>query len=372
MRIMFLIRSLNKGGAERQLISLAVGLKECGHVITVAVFYPGGILQEKLTAYGVPVISLNKRGRWDIFRFLVCLVRTVRSESPEILHAYLGTSNILSVLLKPLFPRCRIIWGMRASNLDLDCYDWFFRVLYRIECILSRFADLIIANSRAGKAIAIARGIPKHMIVVIPNGVDTQHFKPDSKVRARLRSEWGIRDDEILIGLVGRLDPMKDHPTFIKAAALLARQRRDVRFACVGDGPVDYTQKLHAFAHQLGLNGKLIWVGARDNMPAVYNAFDVASSSSRGEGFSNVIGEAMACGVPCVVTDVGDSARIVGDTGVVVPPRDPIALAHGLKTALENDLNVNSTRQRVMAQFSLKRLLRRTEETLDYILEKVK
>ena len=134
-----------------------------------------------------------------------------------------------------------------------------------------------------------------------------------------MRLEWGIAECEKLIGQVGRLDPMKDHSTFLKAAALLAHERKDVRFVCVGEGPTGYRDELYSLAKTLGLASRLIWAGSRRDMPAVYNAFDVAVSSSRwGEGLPNVIAEAMACGVPCVVTDVGDSAFVVDKLGVVV------------------------------------------------------
>ena len=317
---------------------------------------------------GVPVISLEKRGRWDVLGFLLRLVRLLRQEKPDILHGYLGTPNILTVLLKPIFPRIRMVWGVRASNMDLERYDWLARWSYRVECHLSRFADLIIANSYAGMHYAIANGFPKNKMVVIPNGIDTEHFRPNPKARVQVRAEWGVAEDEKLIGLVGRLDPMKDHPTFLKAAALLAREREDVRFVCVGDGPPDYRQELHALGRELGLAERLIWTGTRRDMPAVYNALDIATSSSYGEGFPNVIGEAMACGVPYVVTDVGDSAWIVGDTGIVVPPQNPKALADGWRLKLNSlDQSAESKeliRQRILDNFSVSNLIQSTEAEL--------
>ncbi|NLU50543.1 MAG: glycosyltransferase [Syntrophomonadaceae bacterium] len=366
MKITFLTRSLDYGGAERQLVTLAKGLHERGHRVVVLVFYANGPLEKELYDAGVTVRVLDKKGRWDVAGFLCRLVHAVVHDKPDIVHGYLGIPNILTVLLKPIFSGTRMVWGVRASNMDLARYDWLSRLSYQLECMLSRFADLIITNSHAGFDYAAKNGFPKSKMVVIPNGIDTDRFRPDPEAGRLLRMEWGVADNEKLIGLVGRLDPMKDHPTFLRAAALLRNERKDVRFVCVGDGATDYRKKLQALGKELGLEECLIWAGTRGDMFAVYNALDIASSTSYGEGFPNVIGEAMACGVPCVVTDVGDSSWIVGDVGVVVPPRDPHALAAGLKIALAQWPNKGgfSGRDRISHCFSVQLLIHATENAL--------
>ncbi|HEY9098809.1 MAG TPA: glycosyltransferase [Thiobacillus sp.] len=335
MKILFLVRSFDIGGAERQLVILAKGLHQQGHKVSVAVFYANGPLEKELHEIGIPIFNLRKSGRWDVFPFFMRLVRVVGKLRPQTIYGFLGIPNILTVFLKPLFPEIRMVWGVRASNMDLDRYDWVSRASYRVECWLSRFADLIICNSRAGLEYAAAHGFPRKNMTEIPNGIDTERFQPDAAARARVRQMWCIAENEILIGLAARLDPMKDHPTFLRAAAMLARARPDVRFVCVGDGPESYKAELHRLAIDLELDGKLIWAGGHSDMPAVFSALDIACSSSFSEGFSNTIAEAMACGVPCVVTDVGDSALIVAGTGIVVPPAKPEALYEGFLLLLE-------------------------------------
>lgn len=369
MRIAFLIRSLDFGGAERQLVALAKGLRRQGHQVTVAVFYAGGRLEKDLREAGVPVIALEKRARWDVFSFAWRLIKFIREQRPDALHSYLGIPNILTVLLKPIFPRMRMAWGVRASNMELDQYDWTARVSYQIERLLSRFADLIIVNSRAGLRYAEMNGFPKERMIVIPNGIDTEAFDMDAEQRERVRAEWQVSASEILVGLVGRLDPMKDHPAFLKAVASLVERRNDLRFVCVGDGPSDYREKLHRMSEQLDLSGKLTWAGARSDMKAVYNALDmIVSASSYGEGFSNVIGEAMACGVGCVVTDVGDSAWIVGASGEIAPPANAEALAASIAKLADriragvHDREQN--RQQVIDRFSVIELETQTEAAL--------
>lgn len=370
MKVLFLARSLDYGGAERQLAALARGLRGAGHSVTVALFYGGGPLEGELREGGVAVRSLGKSGRWDLVGFLPKLAQVVRAERPDIVHGYLVEPNILTLLLKPLGPGIKAVWGVRASGRDLRRYERFIRLAFRLECSLSRYADLIIANSHAGRADHVACGFPAGKTVVVPNGIDTEQFHPDSEARRRVRAELGIDEDEKVVGLVARLDPMKDHPTFLRAAALLVRERTDVRFLCAGSGPAEYRQQLRSLADGLGLSDRVIWSPVRPDVAAVYSSLDVlASSSCWGEGFSNVIGEGMACGLPCVATDVGDSALIVGDTGVVVPPGDPESLAGGIRGLLDEGPaqraeRAAAARARVTSEFSVERLVQRTEKLL--------
>ncbi|MEP6957121.1 MAG: glycosyltransferase [Nitrospirota bacterium] len=371
VRLLLLTRSLNYGGSERQLTALAKGLQKRGGSVAVATFYPGGSLRKELESSGVSVESLSKRARWDVLGFFWRLLKLVRRSQPTVLHGYLATANILTVLLKPFYPSAIIVWGLRASNMELERYGHVDQIQAWIECKLSHFADVIVVNSHAGFDFADRRGFPQDRMVVIPNGIDVDRFHPDSVSRHKLRQAWGVSDQEQLIGLVGRLDPMKGHDTFIKAAGLLSQGRQNVRYLCVGDGPEAFKQKLVALSKEFGLEHRLIWVSACDDVGDIYNALDlVTSCSSYGEGFSNVIGEALACGRPCVVTDVGDAGRIVGDTGYIVVPGSPPALASAWEKALDaGDVEKASrsqrARERVIAHFSLERLIEDTSRMLE-------
>ncbi len=349
MKVLILIRALSTGGAERQAALLAKGLKARGHPVKVMVFYGGGTLEADLTAAAVPVIDLGKRGRWDTAAFWWRLVRAVRREQPDVLYSFLTVANLLNGLLEPLIPGVKRVWGLRASNMDPSRYDWLHRITMSLETRLARRANLIIANAQAGLDVALANGLPADRISVIRNGIDTTRFRPDRAAGIPLRAAWGISTHQPLIGLVGRLDPMKGHPAFLLAAAQLRDLQPDTRFVCVGEGSANYRAMLMAEAGALGLQEILHWAGDRQDMPAVYNALDVAVSASLfGEGVSNMLGEAMACGTPCVTTAVGDSAWVVGETGVVVPPGQPAALAEGIAAQLERlSLEGESLRQQV-------------------------
>jgi len=251
-------------------------------------------------------------------------------------------------------------------------------VASRAERWCSRFADLIIINSYTGLEQHVARGFPRKRMVVIPNGFDTEVFKPDREAGAKQRREWRVQEQTQLVGIVGRLDPMKDHQNFFRAAALVSKKMNDVSlrgsagnrgevfFVCVGDGPANYLEELKALANDLGIAESVIWQEATTAVAAVYNALDVLVSSSRAEGLSNAVGEAMACGVACVTTDVGDSRLLVGECGIFVPAQNSEALAEGIIRSLSGkqpELG-NIARERIAANFSVQRLAQLTEEAL--------
>jgi glycosyltransferase involved in cell wall biosynthesis len=368
VKVAFLIRDLEYGGAQRQLVTLLKGLKNTDLECSILYFYPGGPLVKDLEESNIYPICLNKEGRWDFFGFLRRTIACLREIQPDILHGYLGEANLVSIFLKPFFPKMKTIWGIRESSMAAERADWFGNALFLLDPPLSRWADLIIFNSQAGLQDYLRSGFPREKSIVIPNGIDTNRFQPFPQLRSQLRREWAIGDRDLLIGLVARLDVMKDHPNFLRAAARVCQNRGEVRFVCVGSGPQSYREELWQLTRDLNLEERIVWAGARADMPSVYNALDIAcSASAYGEGFSNAIGEAMACGIPCIVTNIGDSAWIVGDTGFVVPPHNSDALAEAMEKAIADELVLTSSeiqRSRIVNLFSVERLVEQTRLAL--------
>lgn len=366
MKILFCIRSLDLAGAEKQLVLLANGLAERGHTVSVAVGYSGGVLEASLK--NVELVHLGKKGRWDI-SFLCRFLAHVRRFSPDVVHGYLGLGNMLAALSKPLTKNAAVVWGVRASNMDLAQYDSGARLSFHLERFLSRFADAIIANSVAGREHAVHVGYPAEVLHVVHNGIDTAVYRPEPEMGHALRRELGMGEREVLFGLVGRVDVMKGHDIFLKAASVVAERFPDARFLCVGRAEGPFADGVRAKAETLpGLAGKVHWLPARKDLLPVYGALDGLVSASRfGEGFSNVLGEAMACGVGCLATDVGDSREIVGETGLIVPPEDPEALARGMETFFTPEGVVeraDRSRRRIESLFSIERLVSSTESIL--------
>ncbi len=371
MKVLFLLRALDHGGTQRQVVTLATALVATGHAVLIVSFYGGGALEAEARSAGVDVRSLAKRGRWDVLGFLRRLARLVVAERPDVLHSYLDVSNILASLMRPLIGRkARLVWGIRASDMGSSGFGWLPRVTFMVQRVLARIPDVIIANSWSGADFHVARGFSRDRIVVIPNGIDVSRFVPDPELGLRPRAEWGVPPGTALIGLVARLDPVKDHETFLRAAKLLSDVRPELRFVCVGTGIwPGYAEALRARARALGLDTRLVWAGDRADMVAVYNALNLLCLTSAGEGFPNVVGEAMACGVPCVVTAVGDAARLVGDAGFVVPPGSPEAVADACRTLLDCSAEQKAelrarARARIAEEYGVDRLAERTIATL--------
>jgi glycosyltransferase involved in cell wall biosynthesis len=371
MKIRILAWAREVGGAERQLVNLAHGLLRRGHEVSVVVFFRNDSIERRLVAAGVPHDVLGVRGRWDFGRIVIRYLLGERAAGAEIVYAYLLLPNVLSVPVKLLGKGTRIVWGLRMSDPDLDQKNGLSRPLHSLEVRLSRFADLVIANSHKGREDAIAQGFEPAKLQVVDNGIDTSLFRPRPELGLRLRAEWGIGEDQKVIGLIARLAAKKDHMTFLRAAALAAARRSDLRFVCVGDGPPRIRNALGDAAEALGVEQRIVWARLREDMVAVYNAFDVNTlSSAYGEGFPNALGEAMACGVPCVTTDSGDARRVVGDTGVIVRARRPDLLAEGWLHVLSRERAElgRLARQRVEENFGVEQMVASTERLLRAIV----
>jgi glycosyltransferase involved in cell wall biosynthesis len=370
VRVAFLIHSLQAGGAERQLAALARNLDATEFSATIVTFYAGGQLVADLQCGSqVRVLSAHKRGRWDVIGFLWRLWKIVRELRPDVIHGYMYGANELALILGRLVG-ARVVWGIRASELDMRHYGVTTRLLYRTGALLSSRADAVIANSEAGRNYHILLGYPPRRFVVIPNGIDTELFKRDPEGRDQVRSQWKISSGEILIGTVARIDPMKDHETFLRAAALLAAETPLVRFISVGTGPESALVSLRITAERLGIAGRMIWAGARQDMSAVYSAIDILTSTSAfGEGFWNCLAEAMACETICVATDVGDARIVIAETGEVVVPANAQALTDAWRRMLafssrERAERGQQARLRILDHFTVGVLADRTQAVL--------
>jgi glycosyltransferase involved in cell wall biosynthesis len=372
LRLLLVIRSLNTGGTERQVAALATGLAGA-HDVLVATFYPGGSFWNEIEARGVPLVCLEKRGRWDVVGFSWRLWRLLRTWRPTVIQSFLPEPNIFALLAGRLAGVPNIVWGIRSSDVAFEHYDRPLRWTFRAAASLSRWPNLIIANSEAGRRHHVASGF-KGPMIVIPNGIDVSTFRPDRASGLAIRRAWGIADHEVLVGLVGRLDPMKGHPLFLRAAARLAADVPHAKFACIGDGDARYAAELRRQGIALGLAERLIWMSTEDAMSPVYSALDVLCSPSVfAEGFSNAIGEAMACAVPCVATDCGDAGSMLADVGRVVARGDEEALAAALREIVAMRATARAAmgeraRARAVRFFAVERMIRATQSAYEALL----
>jgi glycosyltransferase involved in cell wall biosynthesis len=364
-----LIRALSAGGAERQAATLARGLAERGHDVRLLLFY-GGAGEDAPRVPGISIKKLGKRGRWDMVRFYERLRSEIRDRHPDVLYSMLPAANIAAALAWRRRRGAALVMGVRASRMRLGYYDRVTRVTYALETLFARRADAIIANSRSGRDAAIARGFPSARLHVVFNGIDVARFRPDKAARARWRTRLGIADDDPVIGLVARVDPMKAHDVFLDAAAQFRLVRPRSRFILAGTGAHPANTVLTDAIARRGLDAAVALVGERTDIESLYPAFDIASlSSAFGEGFPNAVAEAMAAGVPCVATDVGDCRDIVAETGRIVAPGDAGALVAAWESLLtlgpdERASLGAAARARVVAHYDVARLVEETEMIL--------
>ena len=326
-RVLHLISGLEIGGAETMVLRLALGLRDRGWEVTVVSLIEPGPVGRDLSDGGVQVLSLKmRRGRPSPVG-LGRLLGLLRALSPDVLQTWLYHADLLGLLAGKAAGVPAIVWNVRASNMDMSRYKKLSRWTLAACAKLSRLPDVVVVNSEAGRLHHAGLGYRPRRWEVIPNGFDLESFRPDHEARAALRKDLGVSPEDVLVGLVARFDPMKDHENFLRACGLAAQQDREARFLMVGEGVTSSNEVLAGWIDAAGLRERVICLGPRSDLPRVYAALDVAALSSRTEGFPNAVGEAMACGVACVVTDVGDARLVVADAGLVVAPSDPVALA---------------------------------------------
>lgn len=357
--IFLLVPSLEQGGTERQATLLALALRARNLPVHVIVFRRG-VFAHDIEAAGIPLTALGGGG-WASYS--LALAKLLRTEKPALLYSLLPHANVVSAIARIADPQCRLIWGIRSADMPLAGYGLKTRGAYWLERMLSSLPHRIIVNSRSGADSCVRKGFPPSTIRVIENGFDTNLFRPDPKARERVRAEFGLRPEEIAIGLPARIDPVKGHVTFLTAASELLKSGAPLRFLCIGGGSPGLAAELKALADRLGIAQHVLWTGNRDDMPATLNTLDMATLCSNAEGFPNAVGEAMACGVPCVATDVGDARHLISDTGFIVPPRDSQALANAWRKLLdagERRRLGDAGRERMVQNFSLDRLADRT------------
>lgn len=336
MRIAFIITGLSTGGAETMLLKLLERLDRnrfAPHVISLTTL---GEIGPRIAALGIPVEAMGMQPGLPSPITFLRLVRQIRRVKPDVVHTWLYHADLLGGLAARLAGVSAIGWCIRNSNLDKDKTRFSTRAVVGLCARLSTWVpSKILSCSEEARQVHVTLGYAAEKMRVVPNGFDLARFKPDDDARSAVRAELGLAASTPLVGLIARFDPQKNHAGFFEAASMLHQQMPHVHFVLAGHGIERNNAVLMQAINKAGVLANTHLLGLRDDVPRLMAALDVlVSSSSYGEAFPNVLGEAMACGVPCAVTDVGDSADIVGDTGRVVASGDMINLAAALAELL--------------------------------------
>jgi glycosyltransferase involved in cell wall biosynthesis len=334
LRVLHVITGLGRGGAEAVLSRLVAATQDDFEHVVVTL-RDEGHYGPILRSSGVRVHALGVGYGLRAVSGLLTLKRVIRSERPDVVQTWMYHADLLGGAAARLAGVRAVLWGIRNTNLSSAALRRSTRAVAWLGARLSRvIPDAIVCNSRESARAHAAFGYRSDLFRIVPNGYDLTRFQPDAAARSAIRAQFGIRAQDVLIGMVARWDPQKDHSNLLGALGIVVRQAPAVRLMLVGDGMDPANTVLGALLSLNGLNGKVILAGARNDVPAIMNALDLHVLSSLGEAFPNVLAEAMACGTPCVTTDVGDAAHIVGTTGWVARPRDSHALSSSILEGL--------------------------------------
>ena len=328
INILHIINDLSVGGAEMMLYKLLSEMDGERFNSSVISLKSGGALGNRIRALGVPVYTLKMEQALPTPASIWRLIRLLRRLGPDVIQGWMFHGNLTALLAAAVASvRVPVLWNIRQSLYSLDYEKPTTARLIRLGARLSHKPAGIIYNSRTSVAQHTAFGYQSDKAVVIHNGFDTKLFAPSTDARSSLRAELGLKEETILIGLISRYHTIKNHSNFLHAAALLKRQHPNVQLILAGSEINHDNKSLLASIRDLGLLDRVHLLGERHDMERVIGALDVAASASDAEGFPNVIGEAMACAVPCVVTDVSDLSWIIKGAGLIVPKNNAAAMA---------------------------------------------
>ncbi len=362
LKILHLITTLEAGGAEVMLSRLLSALDPDLFTSRVVCMAGPGEIGRQIAASGIPVSYLGFRLGRVSFSGTLRWLSLLRRHRPDVLQSWMYHANLLSLSAPLVSPRIRLFWNIQASERDPSGFKPLTRIVIGSGRWFSRVPEAVIVNSQKGAADHRRMGYRKKSLHCIPNGFDLSLFVPLSEEnRRQVRRSLGVEDQTPCVGMFARYHPVKDHAAALLAARHVKGKGVKAHFFFAGAGVGDGNAALGRLVSQLDLDSSVHFLGYRKDVPKLMAAMDTVISCSRSEGFSNVIGEAMAAGVPCVVTDVGDSARVVGDTGKAVPPQNPESLAQallqilGLPDGKRRSLG-RKARNRIERQFSIQKI----------------
>lgn len=371
-----IITGLETGGAETMLFRLLQFTDREKFPSRVISITGNGPVGKQIEALGIPVFSLGMNPARPSIADFARLVRELKSNPPAVIQSWMYHADLIGGLASCFVPHVKTVWGIHNSTLDKATSKRSTRVIVRINAFLSRFIPAkIIACSRVSQKIHVKCGFKADRMVFIPNGFDLEDFRPDVEARATLRAELDIPPTAPVAGLAARFDPQKDHATFFAAAREMVTALPGLHFILCGDGITPENPELTAMMAGFEKPGNIHLLGRRSDMKSVYPAWDTAVlSSSYGEAFPLVIGEAMACGLPCVGTDVGDTVELIGVTGLTVPPREPGQLAEAVVSMFSmpegERLELGrKARERILINFEIRKIAGLYEKVWSQVAE---
>ena len=368
-KLLFISTGLSRAGAEIMLYDLLSHIDRDRFEPVVISLMDRGDIGKQIEQLNIPVHSIGMLSGKPTIASAMGIIKLIKKIEPDLIQGWMYHGNLAAQLYQ-LFAirKIPIIWSIHHSLHQISEEKPLTQGIIRFGSWSSKFVAKVAYVSEKSQAQHLKIGYCQTNSCLIPNGFDTSRFKSDLKIRQKFRQELNLNGDTFLIGSIARYHPMKDHANFIKAAKVLLTESPETKFVMVGS-EVDYeNQTLTNLIDELGICDSVYLLGERKDIPQITPALDLLTSSSAyGEAFPLVLGEAMSCGVSCVVTDIGDSAWIVGDTGKVVPPKNPTALAKAWLEMINMDKSIKanlgqSARNRIIEKFSLVSIVNQYED----------
>ncbi|MCB0331111.1 MAG: glycosyltransferase [Bdellovibrionales bacterium] len=364
VRVAHIITSLHGDGAQRMLyrVAAAAPLATCDLQHVVISLEAGGEMSRDFEKRGIPVYELGMARRMPSLKNIKTLQDIMKTERPSIIQGWMYHGNVVASLSKLFHSDAKLFWNIRRCVYDLRDDHFFTRQTIRLNAALSRFTDRIIYCAQLAADQHEHIGFTPRNRVVIPNGFNTERFTPLPGARSRLCEQLKIDTDTLIVGNVGRFHPQKDHETLLQAFAQVKAQCPKVHLVCVGREMTSENAVLSSWMRTLGIETSVSLLGVRADIPQLMSGFDIYCSSSVNEGFPNVLGEAMACGIPVVSTDVGASGEMLDGLSPVVPRRDAEALARVVCEVIamsseKRALLGEQAREKVLKHYSLERVV---------------
>ena len=371
--VLHVITGLAVGGAEMALYRLILEFRGSDYRHTVIVLTPGGGMYARFVDAGIKLIVLDMRRAplSDMLR----LYRLIRTLQPDIVQTWLYHADFLGGLAARIAGNRNVIWGIRTTDVDGGCARTTSFIRQLCASLSRCVPDTIVCVAEAARRSHSLLGYDASRMVVVGNGFDLDALTPRHDARAMLRAQCGFKVDDVVVGTLGRFNLDKDHANFVKAAGQLAERHERLRFLMVGNDLDGENDELMRWIAATGHAGRFVLLGERTDVAVCLAAMDIFCLSSRTEAFPNVVGEAMAMGLPCVATDVGDVAVLMADTGVLVPKADPDALARGVAglmalAAEDRALLGQKARERIGALFTMDCVRERFEQIYDHVITK--
>lgn len=334
MKIVHIITGLNNGGAEGVLYRLVTHDKENEHIVISMMDSGkyGSLLQDK----GIEVYCLETKSGKSLPQAVLKLYKLLHKKNPDIVQTWMYHADLLGSIVARFAGNKKIFWNIRQSNFDKNYTKSSAMRIAKLNGKLSGFLPTkIICCAEDAVSIHADLGYDKSKITVIANGYDLSTFKTNKKSREVIRNELNIGAVPV-IGMVGRYDPQKNHKGLIDALKIVKDKGYTFDLVLVGNDLNKNNKVLSSQIEKSGLYKNTYLLDQRSDISSIMNALDIhILSSAYGEGFPNVVAEAMACGTPCIATDVGDSRKIIDNFGVIVSPSQVDELADAIISLLE-------------------------------------